>query len=261
MAWNVNSDRIPAIFVGHGSPMNAIEDNEYSRAWQQLGKELPRPSAILCISAHWETSGTRVTAMDPPRTIHDFWGFPDELYAKRYPVPGSPALARHVQSVLGSSVVALDAEWGLDHGTWSVLSRMYPAADIPVVQLGMDSTLAGKGHYDLGKKLAPLRKQGVMIVGSGNLVHNLGMAQFSGKPAYGWAIEFDALVKRLIEAGDDGALVAYEKLPKSYLPIPTAEHWLPLLYVLGARARSEPVRFITESVTYSSLSMRGAIFG
>jgi 4,5-DOPA dioxygenase extradiol len=175
---------MPAIFVGHGSPMNAIEDNEYSRAWRQLGKDLPKPSAILCISAHWETSGTRVTAMDAPRTIHDFWGFPDELYAKQYPAPGSPALARYVQSILGASTATLDDEWGLDHGTWSVVSRMYPAADIPVVQLCMDYDLAGKGHYDIGRKLAGLREQGVLIVGSGNLVHNLGMARFSNGFAY-----------------------------------------------------------------------------
>jgi 4,5-DOPA dioxygenase extradiol len=260
MAWNVQSTRLPIIFVGHGSPMNAIEDNEFARGWQQLGKELPRPSAIICISAHWETRGVRVTAMDNPRTIHDFWGFPDVLYKKKYRAPGSPALARHVQATIGASKVILDADWGLDHGAWSVLSRMYPAADIPVIQIGMDHDLAGKQHHEIGKKLSILRDQGVLIVGSGNLVHNLGMMEFSER-GYEWAIEFDAIVKHLIESGNDDALIKYETLPRSHLPIPTPEHWLPLLYVLGARDHGEPLRFITEKVTYGAISMRGAIFG
>ena len=259
MSWIETSARVPAIFVGHSNPMNAIEDNEYSLAWRRLGKDLPRPGAILCISAHWETRGTRVTAMDRPRTIHDFWGFPDGLYKVQYPAPGSPALARHVQAAIGRHAVALDTEWGLDHGTWSVLSRMCPAADIPVVQRGIDHGRKGDHYYQIGKKLSALREQGVMIVGSGNIVHNLGMMEFSDQ-GYDWAIEFDALVKRLIESGDDTSLIDYEALPRSYMPIPTPEHWVPLLYVLGARDRGEKVRFIAEKVTLGSISMRCVIF-
>ncbi|NMC06935.1 MAG: 4,5-DOPA dioxygenase extradiol [Candidatus Lokiarchaeota archaeon] len=251
---------MPVLFIGHGSPMNAIEDNEFSLEWQRIGTRIPRPSAILCISAHWETRGTRVTAMATPRTIHDFWGFPAGLHAKEYPAPGSPGLARHVQSLLGTSIVALDTGWGLDHGTWSVSCRMYPGADIPVIQLSLDRGLNGRGHHEIGKKLAPLRDQGVLIVGSGNIVHNLQEMSMQDR-GYDWAMEFDALVKRLIVAGDDIPLIEYEQLPRSHLSIPTAEHWLPLLHVLGARDRDDDVRFAAEKVTFGAISMRCIVFG
>jgi len=250
-------ETMPVLFVGHGSPMNAIEDNEYSHAWEELGRALPRPRAILCVSAHWETAGTLVTAMERPRTIHDFGGFPRALFEKLYPAPGSPELAEVVQQMVSGAPVGLDQTWGLDHGAWSVLCRMFPGADIPVVQLSLDHTQEPAYHYALGQALRPLRRKGVLIVGSGNIVHNLRLAVFRDQ-AYDWAVEFDQTARDLILAGDHQALIHYESLGRSaQLSIPTNEHYLPLLYVLGAQEPGDQLRFFAESVTLGSISMRG----
>lgn len=253
------SQRQPALFVGHGSPMNAIEDNPYARAWRELGASLPRPQAILCVSAHWQTQGTLVTAMPAPRTIHDFYGFPAELHAMRYPAPGSPELAELVRQTAGADTVQADTRWGLDHGTWSVLARMYPAADIPVVQLSLDVRKTPAEHYALAQSLAPLRRQGVLILGSGNLVHNLPMVCWDDR-AYPWAQRFDTLARGLIEAGEYASLVDYGSLPDARLAIPTNEHYLPLLYILALREADEAPAWFCEQVTMCSISMRGLCF-
>lgn len=212
---------MPALFIGHGSPMNAIEDSEFSRAWAQTAQSLPKPKAILCVSAHWQTAGSRVTAMERPRTIYDFYGFPKALHEKRYPAPGSPELARMTQDMLGESRVAMDSEWGLDHGAWAVLCRMYPKADVPVVQLSLDENLSPALHYQLGRELRALRKKGALILGSGNIVHNLREIAWEDT-AYDWALEFDARVKDLILSGDHQAIIDYPKLgPSSSLAVPT----------------------------------------
>jgi len=255
-----DSDRkMPALFVGHGSPMNAIEDNEFSRAWAEVGQALPRPSAILCVSAHWETNGTSVTGMEQPETIHDFGGFPRQLYAMQYPAPGSPELARLTQATIHKTQVRLDQTWGLDHGTWSVLCRMFPDADIPVIQLSLDQTQAPEFHYALGKELRALRNKGVLIVGSGNIVHNLRVVVFQDK-AFDWAIEFDETIKQLIESRNHDAIVGYQNLgPAARLAIPTNEHYLPLLYVLALQDQQEPIRFFADRVTLGSISMRSLL--
>jgi len=254
---------MPALFVGHGSPMNAIEDNEFCQAWIEAGRSLPRPQAILCVSAHWETSGTQVTAMEQPRTIHDFGGFPPALYAQQYPAPGSPALARLVQETVKDVRIDLDASWGLDHGAWSVLIRMFPQADIPVVQLSLDTTQPPAFHYALGQALRPLRNRGILIVGSGNVVHNLRAARLDDEHgAYDWAREFDATARRLIVARDHQALVNYERLgPSARLAIPTHEHYLPLLYVLSLQEPGDEVSFFAERIVYYALSMRSLRIG
>lgn len=258
-----SAEPMPALFVGHGSPMNAIEDNAFSRAWAEAGSSLPRPQAILCISAHWETAGTQVTAMEKPRTIHDFGGFPRVLYAQQYPAPGSPALARLVREMVKNVQIWPDASWGLDHGAWSVLIRMFPQADIPVVQLSLDHTQPPAYHYALGQALRPLRNRGVLIVGSGNVVHNLRAARLDDEHgAYDWAREFDETARRLILAGDHRSLVNYESLgPSAQLAIPTNEHYLPLLYILGLREPGEKVGFFAEQVVYCALSMRSVRIG
>ena len=250
------SRKMPALFVGHGSPMNAIEESEFSRAWIEVGKTLPRPDAILCISAHWETGGTWVTAMERPETIHDFGGFPRALFEMQYSAPGSPELARLVQETVQKTEVRPDQAWGLDHGAWSVLCRMFPHADVPVVQLSLDRTQGPEFHYALGKQLRELRRRGVLIVGSGNIVHNLRLVSWQDS-AYDWAIEFDETLKRLILAGDHDALVHYQGLGQSArLAIPTNEHYLPLLYILALQEEQENVRFFADRVTLGSMSMR-----
>ena len=255
-----DAGRMPVLFVGHGSPLNAIEDNEFGRAWAAVGRALPRPRAILCVSAHWESAGVRVTAMARPRTIHDFGGFPPELYAMQYPAPGSPEVARLVAETL-SAPVALDADWGLDHGTWSVLARMFPAADVPVVQLSLDRGLTPAEHYALGRALLPLRDAGVLVVGSGNIVHNLGRVRWEDR-AHPWAVEFDETVRGLIVAGDHAALIGYEALGRAAaLSIPTNEHYLPLLYALALQTPADEVRFFAEKVTLGSMSMRSVWVG
>ena len=252
-----SSIKMPVLFVGHGNPMNAIEDNAFSRAWAEVGQALPRPQAILCVSAHWETPGTLVTAMDRPRTIHDFGGFPRALYEKLYPAPGSPELAQLVKGTVAGASVGLDQTWGLDHGAWSVLCRMYPKADIPVVQLSLDYSQQPAYHYALGQELRALRRKGVLIVGSGNIVHNLRLMVWQ-EQAYDWAIEFDQTIKDLILSGNHQPIVHYEALGRAaQLSIPTNEHYLPLLYVLGAQEPGEQARFFAERVTMGSISMRG----
>jgi 4,5-DOPA dioxygenase extradiol len=253
--------QMPALFIGHGSPMNAVEDNEFSRSWVEVGRSLPRPSAILCISAHWETAGTLVTAMDQPRTIHDFGGFPRALYETVYPAPGSPELAQLIRDTVKKTTVGLDQGWGLDHGAWSILCRLFPEADIPVVQLSLDRTREPDFHYKLARELRTLRHRGVLIVGSGNLVHNLRLAVFRDEK-YDWAVEFDQAVKRLIESRDHDALIRYRDLgPAARLAVPTNEHYLPLLYVLAGQGETEPVRFFAEGVTLGSISMRSLLIG
>lgn len=252
---------MPALFVGHGSPMNAIEDNEFSRAWTQAGETLPRPAAILCISAHWETAGTRVTAEAQPRTIHDFGGFPAPLYALAYPAPGSPALSRLVQATVAPIKLQGDTAWGLDHGAWSVLRRLFPHADVPVVQLSLDYSQPPAYHYALARALQPLRRRGVLIVGSGNVVHNLRLARWDDF-AYPWATEFDATVRDLIVSGQDDPLIDYASLgDAARLAVPSNEHFLPLLYVLGVREAGEPVSFFAAHVTMGSISMRSLRIG
>lgn len=257
----IKPKRMPVLFVGHGSPMNAIEDNEFSQAWLEIGKRLPRPKAILCVSAHWETDGTAVTAMTNPRTIHDFSGFPEELYQKQYPAPGAPEWAAATRKLIRKTDVILDDAWGLDHGTWSVLCRMFPKADIPVFQLSLDFSKDAVYHYELARELDPLRDQGVLVVGSGNLVHNLRLMEWTDKP-FDWAVSFDQTVKKLIEQRDHTALIHYKKLGReAELSIPTNEHYLPLMYVLALQGNDESARFFSEKVTLGSISMRGVEIG
>lgn len=249
--------RTPLLFVGHGSPMNGIEENDFSQYWAKLGHELDRPSAVLCISAHWFTKGTKVTAMEKPATIHDFYGFPKALFAVEYPAPGSPALAEEVSSSIKSTSVELDHEWGLDHGTWSVVRKMFPEADVPVIQLSIDYTLGPAYHYALAQQLAGLRRKGVLIIGSGNMVHNLGMLNWKQPGSgYEWAVEMNETFKRLIEKGDHNELIHYHRLgAAAKLSVPTAEHYLPLIYVLGLQEENESVSFFNDKTVMGSISM------
>jgi 4,5-DOPA dioxygenase extradiol len=253
----LNEKPMPVLFVGHGSPMNGIEDNDFSRRWEELGRELPKPAAVLCVSAHWYIRSTAVTAMERPRTIHDFWGFPEELSAVRYPAPGSPAVAGEISQLLRKARVALDREWGLDHGCWTVVRRMYPDADIPVLELSLDSTKGPEWHYDLARELAPLRNRGVLVIGSGNMVHNLGMLDWEHQDGgFDWALEMDASFKRLISSDDHAQLTRYRELTKAAsLAVPTPEHYLPLLYTLALKTPSDNLSFFNEQVVLGSISM------
>ncbi|MFA6147897.1 MAG: 4,5-DOPA dioxygenase extradiol [bacterium] len=255
---------MPVVFFGHGNPMNALMDNAYTRGWAAIGKEVPRPGAILSVSAHWYISGTSVTAMPVPPTIHDFGGFPPELYRVEYPAPGDPALADRVRNLLSPISVPLDGDWGLDHGTWTVLRHAFPRADIPVVQLAIDKRQPAKFHFDVGKRLAPLRDEGVLIVGSGNLVHNLhayAWGRYAAEP-YEWAVRFEKKARELLLAGDDGPLIAYETLGRdAVLSIPTPDHYLPLLYVIAARREGDMIRFPIEGVDGGSVSMLAVLLG
>jgi 4,5-DOPA dioxygenase extradiol len=255
---------MPAIFFGHGNPMNAILHNSYTERWNAIGHALPRPKAILCISAHWYVPGAAVTISTAPRTIHDFGGFPRELFAVRYPAPGDPDLARRVQKLLAPLDVHLDDTWGLDHGTWSVLCHVYPQADIPIVQLSIDETRPAEFHYDIGHRLAPLREEGVLVVGSGNLVHNLHSYAWGRHTIdpYTWAVDFETRARELLQAGDDAPLVDYENLGReALLSIPTPDHYLPLLYVIGARTSKDRVTFPVEGVDGGSISMLSVQIG
>jgi 4,5-DOPA dioxygenase extradiol len=252
---------MPVLFIGHGSPMNALEDNEFARGWVNEAKSIPRPKAILCISAHWETQGTQVTAMSKPRTIHDFGGFPRELYEKQYPAPGSPKIANRVIEIIGNEKVVADKDWGLDHGTWSVLCRMYPEADVPVLQLSLDRSTTPAHHFELGQKIQILRKEGILILGSGNVVHNLSMIVWEDT-AFEWAVEFDSKIKKYVIEDDLTPLIQYEKQGRSAaLSINSAEHYLPLLYALGAKEKGEAIHFFNEKIWGGSLSMRCIRFG
>ncbi|MGA9994495.1 MAG: 4,5-DOPA dioxygenase extradiol [Pyrinomonadaceae bacterium] len=249
---------MPAIFFGHGNPLNALLSNEYTKGWAAIGAGVPKPKAILCVSAHWYLPGTMVTASSRPRTIHDFGGFPRELYEVQYPAPGDEELARRVRSLLAPVPVGLDERWGLDHGTWSVLCHVFPDAGVPVVQLSIDETQPAEFHYELGKRLAPLRDEGVLIIGSGNLVHNLH-AYAWGRHAVeplDWAVRFEGLAREMLLKGDDGPLVAYETLGRdAQLSAPTPDHYLPLLYVIALRREDEQVSFPVEGFDGGSISM------
>ena len=250
------------LFVGHGSPMNAIEDNEFRRGWGAVARRLPRPRAVLCVSAHWETAGVCVTASDRPPTIHDFYGFPRSLFEVRYPAPGHPSLARDTALLLSHADVRLDGERGLDHGCWSVLLAMYPEADVPVVQLSLDSRRPASFHYELGKQLAPLREQGVLVLGSGDIVHNLRVVDFHRPDGYDWAVRFNDEVKKRIRARDHAALVDYESVgPDARLAVPTPEHYLPLLYVLALRGEGDDVAFFNDETVLGSISMTSLVMG
>jgi 4,5-DOPA dioxygenase extradiol len=252
---------MPVLFVGHGNPMNAIESNAYSHAWEEMGGRVPKPKAILCVSAHWETNGTSVTAMQSPGTIHDFYGFPPELFAVEYGAPGSPELAKRIRELCHSTSVKLDESWGLDHGTWSVLCRMFPAADIPVVQLSLDRDKTPAAHYALGKELAPLRSEGILILGSGNIVHNLRLLNWEGG-AFDWAVEFDGMIAGMIRDRDhNGILELLKRREEIRQAIPTSEHFLPLVYCLELQEQEDTVSFFTEEVAMGSLSMRSLHIG
>ncbi len=249
---------MPALFVGHGSPMNAIEQNEFSKTWKEEAVKLPHPKAILCISAHWYTRGTYVAITPKPETIHDFGGFPKALFEVQYPAPGAPDLAHFTKKIITSATVQEDNEWGLDHGTWSVLAQMYPMADIPVYQLSVDYTKPAEYHYQVGKELLDLRKKGVLVIGSGNIVHNLGIINFNQpNTAYDWAIEFDEKIKRLIIEGNHQAIIDYKSLGKAAtLAVPSNDHYLPLLYTLGLQQKNESIGFFNEKSMMGSISMR-----
>jgi 4,5-DOPA dioxygenase extradiol len=252
------TETMPAIFFGHGNPMNALARNSWTEGWATLGQEVPRPVAVLCVSAHWYLPATLVTAQAAPRTIHDFGGFPRELFEFDYPAPGSPDLARRVRELLAPVPVGHDTRWGLDHGTWSVLCHVYPRADVPVVQLSIDETQPAQFHYELAKRLAPLRDEGVLIAGSGNLVHNLHAYAWGRHPVepLDWAVRFDARARELIESNDHAPLVAYESLGRdATLSAPTPDHYLPLLYVIAQQREGERVTFPVEGFDGGSISM------
>lgn len=255
--------RMPVVFFGHGNPMNALEHNQYTAAWRRLGDSVPKPKAILSVSAHWYTHGTAVTAMDRPRTIHDFGGFPQELFEVQYPAPGDPALARRVRELLAPLEVPLDKSWGLDHGTWSVLAQAFPGADVPVAQLSIDGTKPPGFHYELAKKLAPLREEGVLIIGSGNVVHNLGRIQWAGdaKP-YDWAVRFNEKVRGYLAAHEHEPLIDFAALGEdARLSVPTPEHYLPLLYVIAQQDQGETISFAIDGIELGSIGMLTAVVG
>lgn len=249
---------MPAIFFGHGNPMNALLRNDYTMGWAAIGETVPRPRAVLCISAHWYLPGTAVTISPEPRTIHDFGGFPRELYEVRYPAPGHAGLASRVQDLLRPVMVARDERWGLDHGTWSVLCHVFPQADVPIIQLSIDETQPAEFHYELGKRLGPLRDEGVLVIGSGNLVHNLhayAWGQHSVKPL-DWAVRFETLARELLLAGDHQPLINYERMGRdAMLSAPTPDHYLPLLYVIALQRAGERVSFPVEGFDGGSISM------
>jgi 4,5-DOPA dioxygenase extradiol len=250
--------RMPVLFVGHGNPMNALERNDHTRAWERMAAALPKPRAILSVSAHWYTRGVRVTAEERPRTIHDFGGFPRKLYEVSYPAPGSPEVARRVRELLAPAEVALDERWGLDHGTWSVLVHVFPQADVPVVQLGIDETLSAQEHFELARRLRPLRDEGVLVLGSGDVVHNLHTYAWGRHPVepYDWAVRFESRIRQSLEARDFGAIVAYEQMGRdAALAAPTPDHFLPLLYVIAQADPDEPVTYPVEGFDGGSVSM------
>lgn len=243
--------------------MNTLAQNRYTEAWRQIGRSIPRPKAILALSAHWYVPGTAITAMQTPRTIHDFGGFPQALYEVRYPAPGSPALAQRIRGLLAPLDVGLDQSWGLDHGTWSVLAHAFPRADIPVVQMSLDATRPAAFHYGLGGKLAALREEGVLIIGSGNVVHNLRMLNWSDDaPAYDWALRFNGQVRDHLARRDHQPLIAYEEMGEAArLSIPTPEHYLPLLYILGLQGEGESLAFAVDGIQNASISMLTVVVG
>lgn len=257
---------MPVLFIGHGSPMNGIEDNEFSQRWTQMAKEIPVPKAVLVVSAHWFTRGTHITAMDFPETIHDFGGFPQALFDVQYPAPGNPELAKEIATIIHTTDVGLAHDWGLDHGTWTVVRRMYPEANIPVLQLSIDYTKPPQYHYDLAKEIYALRKKGVLIIGSGNMVHNLRMVSWEkiNTPGFGfdWALKMNDTFKELISSGTHDKLIKYESLGReAILSIPTPEHYLPLLYTLALQGKSDAVSFFNDKAVAGSLTMTSVKIG
>lgn len=258
------STPMPALFVGHGSPMLTLGDNPYNQAWRAMGQAVPRPRGIVCISAHWYIDEVSVTAMEHPPTIHDFGGFPRELFDIEYPAPGSPELAHQVRHVAGDPTIEMDHDWGLDHGTWSVLRHLYPDADVPVVQLGINANQPAQFHYDLGRALGPLRDEGILIVASGNLVHNLRAYAWhepAGEP-YDWATSFEAEAREFMESGEHQALVDFRALGRdAAMAVPTDDHYLPLLYILGLQRTGEPLTYPVEGFDGRSMSMLSVRIG
>jgi 4,5-DOPA dioxygenase extradiol len=257
---------MPALFLGHGSPMNAIEENEFVEGFRNIEKVIPKPEAVLCISAHWETKGTRVTSAKTPETIHDFGGFPPELYNIQYPAPGSPELAAIVKDLIKSTEIYLDEKWGLDHGCWSVIKHLYPKADIPVIQMSLDYTKPPQYHFELGKELLPLRGKGILIIGSGNIIHNLRRAAWDKlndtEYGYDWALEAEEKMKNFILTGNNQSLMNYESLGRAFnLSIPTPEHFLPLLYILALKGENENIYLFNDKVIAGSLSMTSLKIG
>jgi len=260
------TEKMPLLFLGHGSPMNAIEENEFVTGFREVGKTLPHPKAILCVSAHWETRGTLVTAMEHPLTIHDFGGFPPKLYEVEYPAPGSPELAAETKKLITKTEVGLDQKWGLDHGCWSVVRHLYPAADVPVIQLSLDYYQTPQAHYDLAKELAMLRNKGILIIGSGNLVHNLGRVAWDKLNeigyAFDWATEANETMKKYILNGDHSKLIGYKSLGRAMdLAVPTPEHFLPLLYILALKEEKEHVSLFNDKAVAGSLTMTSVKIG
>jgi 4,5-DOPA dioxygenase extradiol len=258
------SQPMPVIFFGHGNPMNALYDNDYTRAWAEIGRSVPKPKAILCVSAHWYIPAAAVTAMESPRTIHDFGGFPRDLFEVRYPAPGSPELAGRVVELLGENVIEDTEHWGLDHGTWSVLCHVFPEADVPVVQLSINEAEPAAFHYQLAQRLEPLRDEGVLVIGSGNLVHNLHAYAWGNesREPFDWALRFEEVAREKMLAGDHAPLVGYEELGRdAILSAPTPDHYLPLLYVLALQREGDEVTFPVEGFDGGSISMLSVKIG
>lgn len=257
--------KMPVLFLGHGSPMNAIEENEFVAGFRNIAKDITKPYAILCVSAHWETKGTFVTAMQNPPTIHDFGGFPKELFDVQYPAPGSPGLAKETKSLITKTEVGLDDKWGLDHGAWSVIKHLYPDANIPVIQMSIDYTQTPQYHYELAQQIKSLREKGVLVIGSGNMVHNLRMVawkQLNENFGYDWAIEANEKMKKYILSGDHKQLIDFRSQGKSFdLAIPTPEHYLPLLYTLALKDNSEPISLFNDKAVAGSLTMTSVKIG
>lgn len=257
--------KMPVLFLGHGSPMNAIEENEFVQGFRNIGKEISRPQAILCISAHWETKGTYVTAMEQPRTIHDFGGFPQALFQVQYPAPGSPSLANETKQIIQKTDVGLDTQWGLDHGAWSVIKHLYPYADVPIIQMSLDYTQGAKYHYELAQELSSLRQKGILIVGSGNMVHNLGMVawnKLNENYAYDWAQEAGEKMKNYIVETQHENLINFKSQGKAFdLAIPTPEHYLPLLYTLALQEKNDKIEFFNDKALAGSLTMTSVKIG
>lgn len=259
-----DTERIPLLFLGHGSPMNAIEENEFVKGFRDIAKRIPKPNAILCISAHWFIKGTKVTSMEMPKTIHDFYGFPQELYEVNYPAKGSPILANKVKDILMPNLVELDYDWGIDHGAWSVIKHLYPKADIPVVQLSIDYSKPASFHFELSKKLYELRNKGVLIIGSGNIIHNLRLVDYSNfdKDNYGydWAIEAKETINEFLLKGNYEPIINYENQSKSIqLAIPSMDHYLPLIYILALKQKDERITLFNDKLVGGSLSMTSLI--
>lgn len=257
---------MPVLFLGHGNPMNAIEENEFVKGFRDIGKTLPKPKAIVCISAHWETNGSFVTAMPMPRTIHDFGGFPKALYEQQYPAPGNPTLAKEIKTMVSKAAVGLDSQWGLDHGAWTVIKHLYPKADIPVIQFSLDSGKDPFYHYELAKQLMPLRRKGVLIIGSGNIVHNLGLVAWDKLNkvdyAFDWALEAKEKMNHYLKTGDHQKLINYQKQGKAFqLAIPTAEHYLPMLYTIGLQHKNEKIQLFNDKAVGGALTMTSLKIG